>query len=489
MSLFDNIVGTGLAKNENGNALICDGESYTYFELIEKVEIIAKKFRENGIEQGHKVLIIGKNPLHFSFILLTLMYIEAIPMPVNFDIGNNKIEGIINYYDVNYIVCVNKNNIRSEYIYQEWNENDGVTYKIYNCMNDKDVSLIYTKIILFSSGTTNTPKAIMLSEDNVFSNVAAISQYLKINTTDNILLVKDLSHSSSIIGELFVGLYNGSAVVLTTHLPLSGTILQLLDSKKISVFFAVPTLLKTILINDKLKKFDLSALRIINFYGASMNYRDIEYLMEIFPNTNVIYSYGQTEASPRVTYIERQDLLLRKGSSGIPIENVKVNILGDKDCLAQPYEMGEILVVGPNVMLGYYRNEQMTKKVKRNNVLYTGDIGYLDKDGFLYVTGRKDNMVISAGKNIYPEEIESVLMSYEGIAEALVVAKESNDGICELTGYVVMKNNSVLEHDGLFAHCKNNLDLYKIPKTVVVVQSLEKTASGKIVRKQSFLNV
>lgn len=168
---------------------------------------------------------------------------------------------------------------------------------LYICEENIDESLDDVRLILFTSGTTSTPKAIMLTEKNIFSNIESISSYLNINSNDKILLIKNLCHSSSIIGELLVGIINGCTIVLSSKVPMTRNILWLIEENNISVFFAVPTILKGILDYSRKNKVNLEKLRIINFYGAPMNKEDISSLIKLLPSCNLIYSYGQTEAS------------------------------------------------------------------------------------------------------------------------------------------------------------------------------------------------
>lgn len=487
MSLYEKILEKDMDKRKHELAIVCDELRYTYVELEELVCQMAQKLKNRGIEKGSKVILRYKNPFQFTLFLLALLKNEAIPMPVYHGISASKLEKIIVYYEINFVIT------EDVYGFQKGQQTEvsscGIQFFIYNYWDGKDISLNEVKLILFTSGTTSTPKAIMLTEENIYSNVMAICKYLKIGCEDSLLLVKDLSHSSSIIGELFVGLISGCKIVLTTKLSLSSTILKILQKEKIGVFFAVPTLLKGIMNYKRLSQFDLSNLKIINFYGASMHENDILKLINIFPEVNIIYSYGQTEASPRVTYIEKEDLILHSASCGRPIENVKVSIVDDTGKPLFPYESGEIVVSGPNVMLGYYKNEDKTKIAKRDGKLYTGDLGYMDEFGFLYVTGRIDNMIISGGKNIYPEEIEGVLTTNEDISEALVISTNKENEVSELTAYVVMKEEKEFDYNKVFYFCRKHLEDYKIPKDIVVVKELQKTPSGKIKRGQFNTNV
>ena len=481
MSLYNEIFMKGMYKNYKGNALVHGKTEYTYHQVDQIVGDLAQNFRKRGMIKGDKVIITSNNPLYFSIILLSLLRIGAIPMPVYAKIGCIKLTNLIETYAANFVIT-DINSFELPYLYARIVNPFNID--LYMLNNNRDVELENVKLILFTSGTTSTPKAIMLSEDNICSNVNAISAYLNLIKEDSILLIKDLSHSSSIIGELFVGLCNGCKIIFSEYIPMPMTIMNMLSMYEISVFFAVPSLLKGMIEYLKLKKFELPTLRIINFYGASMNHSDISRLIKLFPRTNIIYSYGQTEASPRVTYIEKKELLKHPGSCGKAIEGVRVKVLDVKDRECDFFQIGEIVVKGPNVMQGYYLNDQKTKQVIRHNRLYTGDYGYFDKQGFLYIVGRKDNMIISAGKNIYPEEVEGVLLTYSGIIEALVCPQYKSNEECELLAYVVVDIGVKLDKADLFSFCKDKLELYKVPRDVFIVKELEKTPSGKIMRKQ-----
>ena len=177
---------------------------------------------------------------------------------------------------------------------------------IYKYSKKIDNTIDNVELILFTSGTTSIPKAIMLSNDNIISNVLSISEYIKPSLNDKIFLIKNLSHSSSIIGELFVGIRSGCTIVMTKKLPITSTILKIMQKEKITIFFSIPTLLVGIIKYPKIGEYNFENLRIINFYGSKMSKENILKLIKIFPYSNIIYSYGLTEASPRVTYIEKK---------------------------------------------------------------------------------------------------------------------------------------------------------------------------------------
>ena len=485
-------------------AVSCKNVNITYSKLYENVRKLALQLTAKGVQRGDNVVIAMDNSIEFIEAFFAINLCGATIIPLYAKMGSKKLINIIRFYEISYIITLSKYSD----IFRELPQNDcgslsGVFYMddidpALNCQyselegqhrrtekrveNELDVA-----IILFSSGTTQMPKGIMLSNSNILSNVASISHYLELSASDRILLIKNINHASSITGEMLVSISNGCTLFLTPNMPTASSMLELIHTNAITVFFAVPTMLSAILEHKYLDRYNLKTLRILNFYGASISNSKIRELADKFEGTNLIYSYGLTEAAPRVTYIAREDLLKKEGSSGVPIKDVSIYILDKEGKVLEPGCIGQIAVKGPNIMCGYYKNEELTRKALHNGILHTGDMGYLDKDGYLFVTGRKDNLIIKAGKNIYPEEIESIITGYEGIKDVLVRGKADELAGEDIVAYIVANEGSVLNIRQIYMHCKENLEDYKIPGKIFLVDYLEKTLSGKCVRKQEIV--
>ena len=446
----------------------------SYSELDDVIKKIADECFAD-IERCN-IGIVVNSPMLFTMSLMAVSYLGCVAVPIYAHTGKEKIKELVKQFSLEYVIfekgydvlsCEESTTVLSDLIIHK-EVSVGKNHSDKNC-----------EIILLTSGTTGAPKGIMLSRDNIKSNVEAIGDYLRLTLNDKIFMVKNMNHSSSIIGELLVGLDNMCTIIFNSKILTASSMVNSILDNNITVFFAVPTILREIILKHKQLNLEkIGHLRIINFYGAPMSSQDIVKLVELLPNCNLIYSYGLTEASPRVTYIMGSDLLKKAGSSGRPINNVKIEISNkgiDNN--------GEIVVSGPNVMLGYYNDAEKTRKTIVDGKLYTGDYGYIDEDGYLYVQGRKDNMIISAGKNIYPEEIEQVLQTAEGVKEVLVRNVSDDKGVEKFIAYIVTDDIEP-NMSSLFEVCKNRLENYKIPSKFVYVKELEKTPSGKIVRKQ-----
>lgn len=196
----------------------------------------------------------------------------------------------------------------------------------------------------------------------------------------------------------------------------------------------------------------------------------------------IVQTYGQTEASPRVTCLLPKDSIRKLGSVGKALPGVEVRIFDDDCNEVLPNVKGEIVVKGKNVMRGYYKKPDETKKVLKDGWLHTGDIGMFDDEGFLYVVGRIKNIIISGGLNIYPEEIEELLRSIPAVQEAVVLPK-FHELLAEVpVAKVVLRKGSKITERDLLKYCREKLEIHKVPSEVSIVSNIEKTYNGKIRR-------
>ncbi|MDP4180725.1 MAG: class I adenylate-forming enzyme family protein [Bacillota bacterium] len=487
--------------NEHGDkvAVNCDDIFLTFRELDESIRAISCELESRGVNKGDHVAILMNNCIEFPEAFFAISLCGAVIVPFYVNMGIHKLTKTINHYDIKFVITTSKYEGEFETVLQKeccflkgifYLDFKKLSYMEFHDHLQKEAGkfdsadMTDLALILFSSGTTNLPKGIMLSNSNISSNVEAISNYLKIGLNDNVLLIKNIVHVSSIIGEMIVSLYNGCTLIMSSSLATPKLILELIDRYQITIFFAVPTILYSILNYRYLNKFSLKSMKTLQFYGGSIGTLIIRELAAAFPWANLIYSYGLTEAAPRVTYCYKDKLLEKEGTSGTPVQGVEVFILDKEGVSLGAGEMGEIAVKGPNVMLGYYKDRELSDRVLRDGILHTGDLGCLDKDGYLFVTGRRDNLIKQSGKNIYPEEIENVLAGYKGVLEVLVRGEQDDLLGQKVTAYIVPVDDYLLDILEILKYCRLHLEDYKIPKEVIIVKELDKTPSEKIVRRQ-----
>lgn len=488
-------------------AIIDDEVSLSYRQLLNCADLLSEKLQNNNLHENDRVIVLLDTSAIAIVSLLSINKIGGIFIPLSTKLPEYGLEQLITYIEPNLIIT-NINNYNKVAKYQDkvnilvldLNDSD-LIYSINgkekesvkvptdflldktDCVVNRDNNIAE---ILFTSGTTGKPKGIMLSNHNICSNVGDIIDYMNICPLDVSLIVKPLMHSSTLNGEIITSLFAGSTIVTTQKLITPGIILNYIKKYKVTVLFLIPTLLIKVLNYNRFNVADISSLRILNFYGSSIPNNIMMKCIESLPHVEIIYSYGLTEASPRVTYIKTQDILKRIGSSGKALRHVTVTIRDDdQKKILVPYKIGEIFVEGPNIMQGYFKDDQLTKSALTENGLKTGDLGYFDEDGFLYVVGRKDEMIIKGGVNIYPAEIENILSLCPVVEQVLVKGVYHSELGQLIEAYIVCKKELCGETDSItviYNHCKKYLEPNKIPNKINIVDKLELTYTGKVKR-------
>lgn len=345
--------------------------------------------------------------------------------------------------------------------------------------NDDEEDVI---IMLHTSGTTRNPKRVMLTNANIIANIESNIQSLEISSKDVCLIVLPMFFGYCNTSQFLSHLYVGAKLIIYNSIFSPRRFLDLIDKEKCTNTTCVPSMLFLVVNNAKRANYDLSSLRYMCFGGGIMPIDTLKKIINFFDKTGIIQTYGQTEASPRVTCLLPKDTKKKIGSVGKAIPNVVVDIFDEYDKPINNGEIGQIVVKGPNVMKGYYKQEEATKTTLRNGWLHTGDLGRFDEEGYLYIVGRIKNIIISGGLNIYPEEIEEVLINHPMIREVVVLG-EKNDILSEVpVAKVVLKEGAFCTEDELKKYVMTKLTTNKVPHKFIFSDKLEHTYTGKIKR-------
>uniref|UniRef100_UPI004055FE64 class I adenylate-forming enzyme family protein n=1 Tax=Candidatus Electrothrix sp. TaxID=2170559 RepID=UPI004055FE64 len=337
-------------------------------------------------------------------------------------------------------------------------------------------------LLLHTSGTTSRPKRVMLSHDNILSNVDAYIACLKLTAEDTVLISLPMHYVSSNTGQMLTHLSLGGRLVLMGGRFIPSAFYALVQQEGIVTFTGVPTTLLMLLKQGRMEQYDISSLRYICFAGSPMPQDKLIQLTEIFSSISFVQNYGLTETSPRITVLPPEDSVRKAGSIGKPIPGVKVSLLDDEARATESGGVGEIVVNGPNVMLGYYKQPDETRKVLRPEGLFTGDLAYTDSDGYFYLVGRRKNIVISGGINIYPEEIEELLLNHPAVREA-VVTGEAHDMLGEVpVALIVLYSPDAASEEELLRYCSERMTSYKVPRRIEFREQLDKTYNAKMKR-------
>ncbi|AIQ56955.1 class I adenylate-forming enzyme family protein [Paenibacillus borealis] len=482
MSLYSEMLIQRVLKNQ-----FCriqdNNRNISYTELYEEIFRLAAIFNEMGITKGTKVVLVFDNCIEFLSSIIALNSIEAVAIPVYFNLGISKLEEINDDLNINFLLT-NSSRLCNELLKNEFeykhrfyctSSEIDILEKRRGSFSDDD-EMEDVALILLTSGTISRPKGVMLTNANVIASINNISGFLNLNELDKLLIIKNPVHISTLVGELFVGIYNQCSFFLSNKLLTPRYFSEKITNENISVVFATPTILNDIMKSNI--EINGHSLRMIHFSGEIIKFHTILEIMRHFSGVTLIQGYGLTEAAPRITQISTEDMLSKENSVGKPIGDQLVSIIDDNGEKCKPFTIGEVLVKGSNIMKGYYKNNKGLIK----DWLHTDDLGYVDHEGYLYIVGRKDNMIIMNGRNIYPEEIESALLSYDGIKEALVELIETEDKRYIQASVTVHKTISVIE---IIRFCTKHLEDYKIPHTIKIVEKITKTYSGKLLRRSA----
>lgn len=332
--------------------------------------------------------------------------------------------------------------------------------------------------ILYTSGTTGQQKGATLSHGNVVSNMYATGHALHVAPSDRMLLFLPLFHC---FGQNFImnTAFNSGAAISLHRRFTPDAVLAAVASDGVTIFPAVPTVYIALL-NADVPRERLAGVRYYFSAAATMPVEVAHRWREAYGSA-VYEGYGLTETSPFASY--NHEWSHRPGSVGTPLEMVEMQVFDPEDHEAAVGTWGEIVIKGPNVMLGYWNRPAESATALRGGWFHTGDIGYMDADGYFYLVDRVKDMINSAGFKIWPREVEEVLYRYPGVRECAVVGVADAYKGEVARAYIVPTAPGAVQPEAILSYCREHLAAYKVPEAVVIVDELPKSSTGKILKR------
>jgi long-chain acyl-CoA synthetase len=338
--------------------------------------------------------------------------------------------------------------------------------------------------IIFTSGSTGIPKGVMISHKNLIANTESIIAYLKLTNKDRMLVVLPFYYCYG-LSLLHTHLRVGGSIVLNNSFIFLGGIIRDLLEYKCTGFAGVPSHFQILLRkSDNFTTTKFPNLKYVTQAGGKLAPIFIDEFRKSHPEITFIVMYGQTEATARLSYLPPELYESKKGSMGKGIPGVELKVINEKGNKVKPGEVGEVIAKGDNIMLGYFTDEESTKNAIRNGWLYTGDLGMVDQDGYIFLTARKKEIIKVGGKRISPKEIEAVILELPEVVDCTVEGIEDELLGEALKATIVLKpeNGKELLLDKIKQHCSKHLALYKVPKVFDIKEQLVISATGKKIK-------
>ena len=325
-------------------------------------------------------------------------------------------------------------------------------------------------LVLFTSGSTGKPKGVMLSHENVISNLRAIRSYFGVREGDRILIARPLMHAAVLVGEFLFGLCQGAEIHLHDEPFMPARVAAAIEKKNVSALGCTPTLWEFLMPHLKNRE---TALRVLSLSGEILRAELALETAKRFPALQAYSVYGLTECSPRVSACLPRDFARKAGSVGKPIAGVEMKLKEERPCETEDGVCGRLAVRSRGVMRGYLGNEALTKTKIVDGWLDTGDVARRDSEGYYYILGRADDMIVRCGVNVYPAEMESLLKADPAVRDASFFVREGR--LCvQIVGDMVREEARKI--------CLRRLPSFAVPQCVEVVSELARTPSGKRIR-------
>lgn len=482
-------------------ALIQDNRSITFEQFGIAVFKLANQFQKDGIKKGDRIALMMKNSIEYVISYYAALITGATIVQNNPQYTKYELYYQLNNTTTNTLIIDEPLLSEFEDLYDKTSVN-----KVYVQTSDESVpnSLGYilrhgipkvervvlnpiedVAVIQFTGGTTGVSKGVMLTHFNIFSNVEQTHRYLGIYTQPNkekLLNVLPLFHVYGMTVSMNYMIYLHSTMIILPKYTSTET-LQIIHNERVTMFPGTPTIYLGINQHPDIKNYDLTSIHTCVSGSAPLPV-EVKKQFEQLTGAKVVDAYGLSEASP-VTHSNPVNGERKPGSIGMPIPNTQCKIVsmidGVTECALN--EPGELIIKGPQVMKGYWEMPEETENALRDGWLYTGDIAYMDEDGYCFIVSRKKDVIISGGFNIYPREVEEVVYNHPSVKEVVAIGVPHDYRGETVKLFVVLIEGETTTEEEIIAYCHGKLAKYKLPTQVEFREDLPKTAVGKILRR------
>jgi len=494
------------------DAVVFEGKRFTFSQVNERSNRLASSLGNLGVKKGDMVAILQVNCHQFLETYYAVAKLGAVLVPLNFRAKEDELTYMLDncgavalFVGDRYVPMVNKMrpdlktvkhfvsiDAKEEgmWYYEELIEG-GAPDDHFPDISDDDVALL-----MYTAGTTGRPKGVPMTHNSygiyVLENVDPASPDIE---EKNVLTVP-LYHVAG-FQALLAAVYGGRTVVMMRQFEVDDW-MDTVQKEKANRAMLVPTMLKRVIDHPGFNSYDLSSLKVITYGAAPMPFEVIKKAIEMMPDVRFINAFGQTETSSTITTLgpedhaitgtpeEKEKKLKRLETSiGRPMSDVEMKVVDENGNDLPPGQIGEFVARGPRIMKGYFKDDEKTAKAfTKDGWLRTGDTGYMDEDGYFYLAGRGDDMIIRGGENISPEEVEQALFSHPKIEDVAVIGVPDPEWGQEPKAIVVLKQGQTATPEEIMEFCRQKLASFKRPRAVEFIDELPRNQMGKVLKKE-----
>jgi long-chain acyl-CoA synthetase len=488
---FDNLERFGVYTR-----LHFEDRSYTNLEELRQAGSLARVLREYGVTPGDRVLVMMPNSPELTAAFTAIWTIGATIVPVIPQWTANEVAEIFRNSSAAVVLTVPRlatrlaeaaaaaGNVKHLLVFGETELPGSVNIsqlvaELPPIETPVDRSATDLAILLYTSGTTGTPKGVTLTHGNFLAALQGVLQQNPELGPGPMLHPLPLTHVYGVLMQFLANRWGISSVLLPQFDP--KRVLEAIERYRVQYMPVVPTMLVYLLNHPDRERYHLESLTRITSGGAALPERlrlDFEKAFQV----RILQGYGLSESASVATSYEL-DETYRPGSAGQAVPGVEIRILDDQDRPLPAGSSGEICLAGPNISAGYFRDPEATRQTLRDGWLHTGDVGYLDKEGYLFITDRKKDLIIKGGENVSPREIEEALYLHPAVAEAAVVGVPHQVYGEDIWAVVQLKRGSSANEEDLRQHLANSVTKFKVPSRVVFTAALPMSSNGKILKR------
>ena len=498
---FYELISFQAQHHKNKVALFIEDEKITYKEILHASDNLANFLSNQGVKKGDRVALFLRNSKEFVYAMFAVSKLGAILVPINTFLKSEELSYILKDSGASFLIAstlhekvvnASEANVLCNAILWEGEVTKASANQFSYAEVENTSHLCKAEILkledmavyIYTSGTTGKPKAAMLSYKNIFSNASSGQRTIEVTKKDRFIVFLPMFHSFTFTIGVMLPLYVGASLVIIPSVKPFSNIFKQVLTKRVTLFFGIPDVY-TALAKANLPWYFMWFNRVRAFVSgaAPLHAKTLNAMSKKFKRATLLEGYGLSEASPAVCMntFEKQ----KAGSVGTVLHGYELKIVDEQMQEVACGSVGDIIFKGDNVMHGYLNRPHETEETIINGWLLTGDVGYIDEEGFLFIVDRKKDLIISKGINIYPREVEDVIDTFEGVALSAVVGiKDENSGEIPVAYIELEEGTQALDEVALKKYMRQHLANYKIPKHLHMIDALPKNATGKVLKRQ-----